>query len=341
MRTDGLIIRMKAFPYTSIGICLVLACCSLGTAAEHTEFGDNDTNLGASEPHEAPAPPEVEKTPPPPDPPPPEPMPPETEQPPVVPVNQKPEPEVTPYGNIEPLDETKRWELFWGDEFGGTSLDLTKWKYTPSHWERGRRVQKDNCKVRWNWQDRDNTSIADGHLILRNTKETLQSEDDDDVLVSASAIYSKGVFETTYGYFEARIKIAPPSSGIHTAFWLFGNGIEIDILESTFNTNFYQLAIHWKREDGRDSQGQRIELDSIHNEFNIFGLYWDENEFRFYTNGELKYTYSGPLEIADLDKHIYLSTGAHWKKKIGSACTGQFPNEALVDYIRVWKSIDK
>lgn len=260
--------------------------------------------------------------------------------PPIIP-ERPAEPLFRPYGNIDPPNENEKWEYVWGDEFSDSTLDRTKWNYTPINWQRKTRTQKDNCVVKWNWQKRENIGFSDGNLVLKNTKEELPEENDQDVLVSASAIYSRGIFETTYGYFEARIRIAPPVSGIHTAFWLIGNSKEIDILESVHSTNHYSIAIHWNIGGGsRSSKGKKVRLDSIHDAYNIFGFYWTENEYKFYANGELKFTFNNPNGIANLDKYIYLSTGAHWRK-IGSACTGSFPNEALVDYIRVWKSIEK
>lgn len=67
---------------------------------------------------------------------------------------------------------------------------------------------------------------------------------------------SKNLYEPTYGYLEARIKVAETSKGKHTAFWLQahnqGNvdnsgadGAEIDNFESTWVSNNLGIAIHF------------------------------------------------------------------------------------------------
>ena len=50
-------------------------------------------------------------------------------------------------------------------------------------------------------------------------------------------------------------------------------------------------------------------------------------------------TYSGTDGgISDSPQFIYLTTELSWKD--GNAYTGTFPNEALLDYVRVWAVVD-
>ena len=131
---------------------------------------------------------------------------PDVTSPPVTVTRTKP----APYGN-PPAPPSTQWVKVWGDEFDGDAIDREKWRYTPAHWERKDRNQGTDCKVNWNWKKRDNVMVADGNLILRNTKVQPPPEGyDGDVLVQPAAVYSRGVFERTYGYFEARIRSPLP-----------------------------------------------------------------------------------------------------------------------------------
>ncbi len=179
--------------------------------------------------------------------------------------------------------------------------------------------------------------------MLTNTRQT-PFEDADD-LVMAAGINSKRGFNKTYGYFEARIKIAPTADGIHTAFWLYrspqssvtpggADGAEIDIMESPFVTNHYNIAVHW---DGNLGDASRRPLSLHDGSFHVFAVDWDDQEYRFYADHRLVHTYRGP-GVSQSDEYLILSTGASWRH--GNAHTGTFPNHAYVDWVRVWELVD-
>ena len=271
-------------------------------------------------------------------------------------------PAVAPFGNPVELPEGTEWVYVWGDEFDGAELDLTKWAFTPSDRQRDDRDHGDGCDVvNWNWSERDNVRVADGNLVLGNTRVMPPPDATDengdplyegDVLVYASAVYSRrsgrttvGGYERTYGYFEARIRIAPTSDGIHTAFWLTSyddRGVEIDIMESAMDDGSYQIAFHWTYNNRRRYHALRASMSRMHDgNFHVFAVYWDEEGYRFYADGKLQWHYTGlgVLQgVSHVDEFIYLSTGASWGD--GNACSGTFPNEALVDWVRVWEVRD-
>jgi len=266
-----------------------------------------------------------------------------------------PSPADAPFGDPVDLPAGKEWVYVWGDEFDGTELDLTKWSFTPLHWQRRDLNHGADCRrVHWDWTERDNVRVAGGNLVLGNTRvmpppnETDENGDpvyEGDVLVHASAIYSDRQkkdshgYERTYGYFEARIRIAPTVDGIHTAFWLYtyrDGGGEVDIAESALASDKYHMAVHWKNEHARRRQATMYAaVPDLHaGQFHVFAVHWDEDGYRFYADGRLQWAYSGP-GVSHVDHFIYLSTGASWND--GNACTGTFPNEALVDWVRVWE----
>ena len=230
----------------------------------------------------------------------------------------------------------------WGDEFNDSTLDTSKWQLRNENWWRKDRIHG-GYRIRWRWED-DNVSLEDGNLVLTNTRETPFVDADD--LVKTTGIDSRGRFEKSYGYFEARIKIAPPENGVHTAFWLNTyrqsravegavDGAEIDIMESPFTTNHYNVNVHW---DGRKLGNSRMPFASMQDgEFHVFAVNWDARAYRFYADGALIHTYKGP-GVSHSNQFVILSTGVSWRD--GNAHTGTFSNQALVDWVRVWELKD-
>lgn len=109
-------------------------------------------------------------------------------------------------------------------------------------------------------------------------------------------------FSQKFGYFECRC-ILPKGSDIWSAFWLINSGVfdedgsgrdgtEIDIFESDCYGDFMENAVtsnlHF---DGYGDAHQKhgatkfLLKNNPYEEFNTYGLEWNENEYIFYING--------------------------------------------------------
>ncbi|TVP76390.1 MAG: glycosyl hydrolase family protein [Puniceicoccaceae bacterium] len=240
---------------------------------------------------------------------------------------------VTPTGD--------NWVLDFSDEFNGTEVDLTKWQIDDS--PRSRDPRWSRGIHQWFWRPR-NVSVADGHLILDVEKTNSNT-------MATGAISSRpGKYETTFGFFEVRVKIADTTKDTHTAFWLQGknmgvvtgsgnNGAEVDVFESAWFGDFTKAVVHI---DGygadRRARTRQYDTPGLHDGFNVFGLHWTPNEMRIYYNGVHKVTYTGrwlPL----VPEWLWLSNGASFGD------IGTFQDEPIGwltsskwDYVRVWKS---
>ena len=245
-----------------------------------------------------------------------------------------------------PLPAGKRWVKVWSDEFDGTEVDLTKWNRAPEHWNRTER-NHGGKRIQSRYED-DNLLFANGNLVLRNTREIPPGDTerfDGDVLVLAASLRSQGKFSARYGYFEARISVAPLPDGIVTAFWLQADDYEIDIMESARAGDEYSIAIHNRTGPiTRSSRGTASVLD-MHTEYHVFAVYWYEDGYAFYADGNLTWHYSeadgAPAEgtmVSPEHHYVILSTGVTWRA--GNAYTGTFPNQAKVDWVRVWEIQD-
>ena len=267
----------------------------------------------------------------------------------------------------EQVDMSK-FELVWSDEFEGDELDKSKWGY--NWWERERKGGY--------WHE-DMVDVKDGNLVITTAyyKDGLPTPDayknyfanrpnDKDYGPGwyTGVIETRGKHEWCYGYFECRA-ILPASSGMWSAFWMMNEGVynvdgsskdgtEVDIFESMYykdeGLGYGDAVISGIHYDGygEGHQGDSIDkwfCNNPYEEYNTYGLEWNENEYIFYINGVetgrlstggvsqnpeyliLSCEVAGENGVANADRH---GTG---KISMGKNDTAEF----IVDYVRVYQ----
>lgn len=235
----------------------------------------------------------------------------------------------------------QNWELEFSDEFNQTAVDETKWKINNSSKSRSARASIGISK--WFWKPH-NVWVENGNLALQVEKYNSNT-------MYCGSVYTQGIYETQYGYFESRIKIAETAKGTHTTFWLQGNnmsnvdgtandGAEIDIFESAWLDDYTKSVIHI---DGYASNHQantkKYDTPGIHEGYHTFGLHWTEDFMDIYYDGQRKVRYTNPNWIVKTKEFLWLSDGASFGLE-GDCFTKQDIGVltcAYVDYIRVWK----
>lgn len=226
--------------------------------------------------------------------------------------------------------ENAEAQLLFEDNFAGYAIDGTKWEKCPE-WERQGASQ---------WED-DNSYVEDGNLVLKISPHTNKEK-----YVYTGAIRSKGVFERTYGYFEARIKF-PVCTGTWGAFWLmYGpgsivdgsgrDGTEIDIIESIFNEQAKaNSALHWDGyAEGHKSESKSYAGTNIYDgNFHTFALEWKEDEYIFYIDNSEKWRTSagGVCQVP-----LYMKLTVEAAPWAGTINMSGLPEFMLVDYLRVY-----
>lgn len=229
--------------------------------------------------------------------------------------------------NVEVASEA---QLLFEDNFNGVTIDSTKWARCPE-WERQGASQ---------WKN-ENSYVESGNLVLK-----ISPHDTKQNWVSTGAIRSKGLFERTYGYFEARIKF-PVCQGTWGAFWLmYGSGCivdgsgkndtEIDIIESIFNENGEaNSALHWDGYgDGQKSEAMTYSGTNIYDgEFHTFSVEWKKNEYVFYIDDVEKWrtTAGGVCQVP-----LYMKLTAEAAPWAGTINMNELPKFILVDYVKVY-----
>ena len=268
--------------------------------------------------------------------------------------------------NGQNLELDTRFELVWSDEFDGDSLDKSKWGFP--WWETERKGGY--------WHE-DLVSVKDGNLVITTAyyDEPLENYyydnwhdrinfDDYKEGWYTGCIETRGKYEFCYGYFECRC-ILPKSSGMWSAFWMMNSGVsnvdgsgqdgtEVDVFESMYYKDKWWGAgdaivtgIHYDGY-GEDHKGDTIGkwfANNPYEEYNTYGVEWNENEYIFYINGVetgrlstggvsqnpeyliLSCEVAGANGIADADRN---GVG---KMSMDTDETAEF----IVDYVRVYK----
>ena len=244
-----------------------------------------------------------------------------------------------------PLSSSSESPYFWNDEFD--TIDTTKWTFEigtgASGWGNN---EKEYYTAR-----SENAYVQDGILHIRANKESYEGSG-----YTSARMITKGKFNFTYGTVEARIAL-PVGKGIWPAFWMLGENIdqvswpacgEIDIIEAVNSENIVYGTNHWSyngdhAEYGNNTgnfHGAKKELDIT--EFHTYKLTWDEKLIAMYVD-DFKYheisieNNAGGTDAFHKPQFFLLNVavGGNWPGfEIDDA---QFPNEMLVDYIRVTK----
>src|ERR1043165_3044957 len=199
---------------------------------------------------------------------------------------------------LDPAPPLPGYTLTWNDEFTGPAgpADPAKWQV----WRTGPR--------------RDAVNVEDaarldgqGHLCIT----TRRIEKDGKQVYETGGLWTQGTYETTYGYFEARIKFQT-HLGHWGAFWLNCNGVgslpddktesptgggpggvEMDVIEfhhkliNAAGQKTAQQTLHWDGY-GKDhkSRGHTPALSySPADDFHTYGMLWTAEEYVFSIDG--------------------------------------------------------
>ncbi len=260
------------------------------------------------------------------------------------------------------------FELVWSDEFDGEKLDETKWGH--SWWITERKGGY--------WHE-DMVRVEDGHLII--TAKYLEEPPVGGRYDAAreelgctefkpgwytGKVTSRDKYEQLYGYFEVRC-ILPAATGMWSAFWMMNEGVynvnnsgedgtEIDVFESFYykdnwwGNDAISTGIHY---DGYgeghhgEAVGKMFVANNPYEEYNTYGVEWNENEYIFYINGvETGRTSTGG--VSKNPEYLLLScefagengvqfSDRHGTGEIKYTPEENWPAEFKVDYVRCYQ----
>lgn len=236
------------------------------------------------------------------------------------------------------------WDLYWNDEFDGSTLDNQKWEAL------NRRDSFNNEKQ---YYHPNQVTLSGGNLQLTAIDTPRAGKAYQSGLITSRDLFGPGRF-------EARIDL-PTSQGMWPAFWLNSNhvpwpqGGEIDIMENRGSQpNLVSSAYHWQTNPGPCCDQHQFVYDEytateggqpvdFHAGFHTYAAEWDDTSIRYFVDGNLYHTVNAARDrpIFETPKNIIVNLavgGIFGGDPDGSTV---WPQTMLVDYVRVWQpSID-
>ncbi|WP_445735986.1 glycoside hydrolase family 16 protein [Mariniflexile sp.] len=196
----------------------------------------------------------------------------------------------------------------------------------------------------------ENVKVENGVLIISARKESFNGSS-----YTSARLLTKGKLEQTYGRFEARMRL-PYGQGIWPAFWLLGDDLngtevwpqigEIDIMEYVGNkpTSVFG-TVHGPGYSGGESISKSYELmnDRFDTGFHVFGIEWGPDYINYYVDNVL-YNQVTPKDVPG---EWVFNRGPFYiilNLAVGGSLPGSpneetvFPQNLLIDYVRVYKS---
>ena len=246
-------------------------------------------------------------------------------------------------------EDTSDDNLIWSDEFDGDFIDTTKWKFETGDHGWGNNEWQD-----YQPQGSDNVEVKDGTLRITARKTGAGQRVGD---YTSSRINSRESF--LYGRIEIRAKMPEyKGPGIWPALWMLGENIdeigwplcgEIDLMEYiSSKPDSVLMTIHSEANNhmnGTQLSSGFVSLPTIEEEFNVFGLLWEEERLIFYVNGpeQVLLTINRPEDYNQenwpFDKPHYFLMNIAVGGNLGGlegVDDSIFPATMEVDYVRIY-----
>jgi len=244
------------------------------------------------------------------------------------------------------------WTLVWSDEFNlpdGSSPDASKWNLVTGGNGFG------NAELESYTNRPQNAEIQNGNLVITVLKESYTGADMVSHDYTSARLNSSNKFAQAYGRFEARIKI-PYGQGMWPAFWLLGSDLsskawptcgEIDIMENIGREpSIVHGTIHGPGYSGDKGIGSPFSFPDgrkFADDFHVYAVEWSPKQIKFFVDDNL-YATRTPADLPAGTKWVYdhpffillnLAVGGKWPGNPDA--TTVFPQQMLVDYVRVYK----
>ncbi len=248
------------------------------------------------------------------------------------------------------------WSLVWSDEFNGTGLNLADWSYDLGN----------GCPSLCGWGNNElqyyrsqNVTVTGGNLVITAKREAYGGAQ-----FTSGKIHTRGKQSFLYGRVEMRAKL-PVGDGVWPAFWMmpqddaYGGWAasgEIDIMESANQTTTVGGALHYGGEYPANTStngSYSIGGTSFSEDFHVYAIEWEPDQIRWYVDGVLFmtrtsaqwYSSNAPSNPqAPFDQPFYIilnqAIGGWYTGCVSTTCvTADFPQEYLIDYVRVYQDI--
>lgn len=238
-------------------------------------------------------------------------------------------------------EEYPSMSLKWSDEFNGDQLNTGEWTYEVG----------DGCPDLCQWGNRElqDYTDVDSNSNVENGMLTITARKDGSDYTSAR-IKTENKVELQYGRIDVRAKL-PKGQGIWPAIWMLGANIdqvgwpmsgEIDIMELVgHEPSIVHGTVHYD-DDGYDSSSSMKGLSegTYSDQFHVYTLVWEKDEIRWYVDNQWFKTFStSDVNFYPFNAPFFfimnIAVGGNWPGPPDQ--TTEFPQEMVVDYIRVFE----
>jgi beta-glucanase (GH16 family) len=249
-----------------------------------------------------------------------------------------------------PTTTPPTYRLVWADEFSGvdgSAPEASKWSIQTGGNGWG------NNELEYYIARSQNVQVQGGNLVITAIKENYTGPDGVSRKYTSARLQTKGLFSQQYGRFEASIKI-PKGQGMWPAFWMLGSDIdtnpwpacgEIDIME---NIGKEPTIVHGSLHGpgyapGNVTASYTLPSGALGDGFHLYAVEWDPQQIRFYVDSRQYATFT-PSNLPsaspwEFNKPFFIllnvAVGGDWSGPPDQ--TTQFPQQMLVDYVRVYQ----
>lgn len=219
------------------------------------------------------------------------------------------------------------------DEFAGPAgspPDSSKWTYDHGPWSA-------NAELETYARSTKNVFLdGNGHLVIRAHKTATG--------YTSGRVKTQGLFEHTYGCYEARINLTP-TQGFWPAWWMIGANYpdvgwphcgEVDIVEQYATLDYAETTVQTPDaagEFGPATAANFADAPGVANGWHTYRMWWTPTEYVFHKDGTeyltVDYSYSHPFFMI-----LNLAVGGLGGGPVPDDT--KFPVDMLVDYVRVW-----
>ena len=230
------------------------------------------------------------------------------------------------------------YKLVWNDEFNSSTLDASKWNYEVNGDGGG------NNELQYYTNATENCFIQDSCLVIQALNKNYMGKD-----YTSARLNSNGKGDWKYGRFEARAKL-PYGQGLWPAIWLLPTDLvyggwplsgEIDIMEELGQkANKVYGTIHYGSPHQQQGGSYTLPTGYFLSNFHVFVCEWDSASISFFVD-DTKYFTAYVSKPFDQRFHFILNVavGGNWP---GSPdYTTAFPQQMVIDYVRVFQKITK
>jgi hypothetical protein len=232
--------------------------------------------------------------------------------------------------------------LVWQDEFDGTALNTSNWKFETGTGTNG----WGNNELQFYREE--NTEVDDGYLIITARKESFQGSN-----YTSSRIVTSGMKSFKYGRIDIRAAL-PEGQGIWPALWMLGSNFpsvgwpqcgEIDIMEMIGGAGrektVYGTA-HWDNNGvpSNFSGSKSLSSGKLGDEFHVYSIAWTSSSIIWYLdNVQYHIIDITPAGLSEFQNEFFfifnVAVGGNWPGSPDASTV--FPQHLIVDYVRVFQ----